>query len=213
MPTYTAAAPSRFPATRLDSRVTMSLPPITPAQAIQLGIAAQAVASTAASTFSGLLQEGMQFLSNVTGEPEASASGVSESPSGSRRGLAAERASGDSDLNVLRAQIGSLLKRLHSEFRQLFQDNGLAFPSTGVTLAQQADGRIELEGALADKGHLQHLLEGHDSLPSLIRAVAARQRLLSKVTSPANDGSAPERQRGVRVLVNSAGAFVVDSRR
>lgn len=138
----------------------MSIPPITPAQAIALGVAAKAAGEVASSAFAKLLQSAADFAGQIAGTDNPT-------PTAKKTNATAGK-----DVGVLREQIGSLLQRFHAELKSLFGSRGLGFPAS-ATLGQGSEGEITTDGAIPSG-----LVSGSPSLLQLFRSILARQRLL-----------------------------------
>lgn len=146
----------------------MALPPISPTQMIQLGIAAHAVGSAAISTFADLLHEAAELLGRPS--PESPPNGGTSSAS---VGAAGRR----SDLSVLQEQIQNLLAALHAGVQQLFQSNGLSIPAQGLIVGPGEDGRLHVADSSPQSQQIEQLLQNDESLLPLFQAVRARQEL------------------------------------
>lgn len=166
----------------------MAIPPITPAQAISLGIAAQTVGSAAASTFAELLHGATELLSGLVPAEASPAAGQS----------CGTPAPAETDAGVLQRQIGELLDAFHSAFRKLLSAVKQSIPASGTTITggeaglQIAGGPQGVEGALNADGRL----------PALFRAIAARTKLLQAATG----GAVPA---GIAIRLTPADAVAV----
>lgn len=168
--------------------------PITPAQAISLGVAAQTVGSAAAATFADMLRGAGDLLSNLG----PAGSGGSPGPS-SVKGPAASSAGGTSDVAVLKEQIHNMLASLHAGVQALFADAGKSLPADGVTLADGGVFGLKEQGDSRHSASLGSLLAGNESLTELFRGIAARSKLLQMAT-----GKEPAAEFAVRVTPQSA---------
>jgi hypothetical protein len=155
----------------------MVFPVISPAQAIQLGIAAQAVGSAAVSTFADLLRSAAGLLSPA---PAEGTKGGCATPAcnGNRPG-------GTADLAVLSGQIDSLLSRISERVRQLVTAGDARLPAAGVTLARDAAGNLAVSGQGQNVPALSQLLQQDGLLQSLFSALGARRQLLDSTTGNA----------------------------
>ena len=173
----------------------MGFPAISPVQAIQLGVAAQAAGSVAASAFSDLLRSAAEFLA-----PEKPCKSCSDSPGAADRLPAA---AGGSDLSVLSGQIESLLSQIADRVRTIVSAGGRPFPAEGLTLSQNPAGNVAVAGESAQGPALSPLLQQDGLLRSLFRALDARKRLFDSA-SPAAEPGAP-----LRLHVDANGARTV----
>lgn len=154
----------------------MVFPAISPAQAIQLGVAAQAAGSAAASAFAGLLRSAASLLA-PSATDEASPNSASPTPRAASGG-------GTTDLAVLSGQIDSLLSQIADRVRQLFAGGNCELPSGGVTLEQGSSGDLTVSGQGSQGPQLSRLLQQDGLLQSLFRSLAARRQLFASATSP-----------------------------
>lgn len=136
----------------------MTLPPITPAQAIQLAAVAQSVGSVAVTAFSDLL-DGATKLFSGSGTKNA---GPQTTPV----------ASATDGTDVVRNQLQSLLSRFHSELKTLLAGDGQSLPNTATL-------RLDAGQVTADGGLPVELLESSDTLMDLLRGIFARKQLLA----------------------------------
>jgi hypothetical protein len=150
----------------------MLFPAISPAQAVQLGVAAQAAGSAAAAAFADLLRSAASLLAPTEGTNAAAVSERDAAQSGSA-----------TDLSVLRGQIDSLLTRIADRVRQLFATENRPLPQQGVILAKHS-GYVAVSLPGEAGASLPRLVQQDDLLRSLVRALAARRELLDSATSP-----------------------------
>lgn len=157
----------------------MTLPPITPAQAIQLASVAQSVGSVAASAFSDLLGGAAKLLAGDGKNAKVQPALI---------------ASGSDGTDVVRNQLQSLLSRFHSELKTLLAGEGRSLPNAATLRLD--DGRVASDGGLPVE-----LLESSNSLMKLLRGIFARKQLLDS----AENGHAPVSMPSLRISPGSAG--------
>ena len=158
----------------------MTLPPITPAQAIQMAAVAQSVGSVAASAFSNLLDGAAKLFSGSEAK--------SAEPQGSTVGSASD------GTDVVRNQLQSLLSRFHSELKTLLAGDGQSLPNTATL-------RLDAGQVTADGGLPVELLESSDTLMNLLRGIFARKQLLASAGNGGTDVATP----AIRITPGSAG--------
>jgi hypothetical protein len=173
-----------------ESVSVMAFPAISPAQAVQLGVVAQAAGSAAASAFSDLFRSAAELLAPAT-------------QCESRAGSPNQTSVGSSDLSVLSGQIESLLSRIAERVRDIMAAGQRQIPPGGLTLAQDPGGNVAVVGEGEEGPALSPLLQQDDLLRSLFRALDARKLLFDSASSPGESGGP------LQLRVDAAGARTV----
>ncbi len=144
----------------------MSIPPISPMQAVQIGLAAKAAGTVAVTAFSDLLRSAADFLGGEQSATPTVGQASGPSTNGSRN-----------DVGILQGQIESLLKSFGSHLKDLIAGNGIALPDSGLTVTQSPTGLGVLENH-PEKSRIEDVLNGSGTLTEMFRAIIARQQLL-----------------------------------
>lgn len=153
----------------------MSIPPISPMQAVQIGLVAKTAGTAAASAFSNLLRSAADLLGGIASPQESQPAATSPT-------------SGSSDIGVLQGQIGSLLKSFNSTLKELLGGSGIAVPEGGLTVSQTPSG-LGIAESHPEKSRIEDLLNGSEGLTDMFRGIIARKQLLQSAAPSAAGNS------------------------